>query len=258
MNRLKHHSDQGPEMIELPQMPEKPGYIFHKGVNSVSYRATQGDDKIIYELRTQELNFLHKHLQDKRIIILKQMHSDKYSFVSHKEYERRRNTEGEPFIWAEADALITQETGFALTIITADCLPIFLYAPSAPVFAAVHAGWQGTYKRITQKVGQAILETGILPQHLYAAIFPGIAGMDYEIREDVAQYFPDYITYQQDKFKKNKIYLDLISANCDQLSRLGIAQENIGYVPMSTATNNDKLFSHRKGDVGRNINVLLT
>lgn len=42
-----------------------------------------------------------------------------------------------------ADAMTSCQTGNALAIMTADCVPIMLYQPNTGRIAAVHAGWQG-------------------------------------------------------------------------------------------------------------------
>ena len=44
----------------------------------------------------------------------------------------------------EADALLTTDAAVALSILTADCVPILLVAPQQHTVAAVHAGWRGT------------------------------------------------------------------------------------------------------------------
>lgn len=42
-----------------------------------------------------------------------------------------------------ADAMISQQPGVGLAIMTADCVPIVLYQPVTGRIAAIHAGWQG-------------------------------------------------------------------------------------------------------------------
>ena len=42
-----------------------------------------------------------------------------------------------------ADAMISQQPGVGLAIMTADCVPIVLYQPKTGKIAAIHAGWQG-------------------------------------------------------------------------------------------------------------------
>lgn len=44
---------------------------------------------------------------------------------------------------AAADALVSAQSGQALAIMTADCVPIVIYDPSSQQVAAIHAGWQG-------------------------------------------------------------------------------------------------------------------
>lgn len=44
---------------------------------------------------------------------------------------------------AAADALVSAQSGQALAIMTADCVPIVIYDPSSRQVAAIHAGWQG-------------------------------------------------------------------------------------------------------------------
>lgn len=43
----------------------------------------------------------------------------------------------------DADAMISQQLGVGLAIMTADCVPIVLYQPTTGKIAAIHAGWQG-------------------------------------------------------------------------------------------------------------------
>src|SRR5207248_6209071 len=42
-----------------------------------------------------------------------------------------------------ADAMVTDRSGIALGIVTADCAPVLLTDQQAGVIAAVHAGWRG-------------------------------------------------------------------------------------------------------------------
>lgn len=42
-----------------------------------------------------------------------------------------------------ADAMVSQQQGIGLAIMTADCVPIVLYQPATGQIAAIHAGWQG-------------------------------------------------------------------------------------------------------------------
>ncbi|MBD3170066.1 MAG: hypothetical protein GF307_11330, partial [candidate division Zixibacteria bacterium] len=50
----------------------------------------------------------------------------------------------------EGDAIITAEKDIAISVHTADCLPILVYHPDGFI-AAVHAGWRGTLQKIALK-----------------------------------------------------------------------------------------------------------
>lgn len=87
----------------------------------------------------------------------------------------------------DADAMITCETGVALIIYTADCVPILLHDPVRCVIGAVHGGWRGSAANIC---GTAIRrmqdEFGCVPADIHAAIGPCIGGCCYEVGSDVA------------------------------------------------------------------------
>ena len=46
-----------------------------------------------------------------------------------------------------ADAVVTNQPGLALSILTADCQPVLFSDPEAGVVAAAHAGWRGALGR---------------------------------------------------------------------------------------------------------------
>ena len=47
---------------------------------------------------------------------------------------------------SHADGLISLNAGQVLSILTADCLPIFFYLEDPPAAGLVHAGWRGAAK----------------------------------------------------------------------------------------------------------------
>lgn len=87
----------------------------------------------------------------------------------------------------KADGLVTRETGVALIIFTADCVPVLLHDPVRGVIAAVHAGWRGTAAGITGKtVLKMVNDFGCAPSDIRAAIGPCISKCCYETGADVA------------------------------------------------------------------------
>ena len=78
----------------------------------------------------------------------------------------------------EGDALITDESGLLLEIVTADCVPVLLATGEA--IAAVHAGWRGMAADILENTLNA-LEGSVVK----AWIGPAIGGCCYEVSEEV-------------------------------------------------------------------------
>jgi polyphenol oxidase len=79
----------------------------------------------------------------------------------------------------KADGLITDSTGLALVIQTADCVPILLIGNKQ--VAAVHAGWRGLASNIISVACQQIGEIQS------AVIGPCISVQNYEVGEEVVE-----------------------------------------------------------------------
>ena len=86
--------------------------------------------------RKLKLNF-------KKIILLNQIHSNKFHFIDKNLKLKKNNFEG--------DALITNKKEFPIAILTADCVPILIYDEKEKMIAAIHAGWKGAFKGIIKK-----------------------------------------------------------------------------------------------------------
>lgn len=84
----------------------------------------------------------------------------------------------------DCDALITGEEGVALTVRTADCLPIALAAPG--VTALVHAGWRGLAADLLGAVLARLgNEFGAAPASVEVAIGIGVGPCHYPVGPEV-------------------------------------------------------------------------
>jgi hypothetical protein len=81
----------------------------------------------------------------------------------------------------DGDALVSRGGGPALSIVTADCVPVLLAGPCA--IAAAHAGWRGIAAGVVGATVQAMDED---PASLQAWIGPAIGPCCYETGPDVA------------------------------------------------------------------------
>lgn len=85
-----------------------------------------------------------------------------------------------------ADAVYTNQTGIALAILTADCLPVLLCDDLGGEVAAVHAGWRGLAAGI---VNQAVSGFAAAPSRLIAWLGPAICAQHFEVGAEVCEAF---------------------------------------------------------------------
>jgi YfiH family protein len=156
---------------------------------------------------------------------LKQIHSDVALIAEHAG------------CLGEGDALVAGAPGVAVSIRTADCFPILLADPETRAVAAIHAGWRGTAAGIVAStLARMRREFGTDPQHVYAAIGPGIGRCCYQVGAEVARQFG----------MQQAGNLDLAVENRTQLTRAGVKPERIEQVGGCTFCNPAQFFSWRR------------
>ena len=134
----------------------------------------------------------------------------------------------------EADALITEETGFSLVVAVADCVPVALVGERG--VGMVHSGWRGTLSGVA---GKTVRELGEVPVRAYVG--PCIRGCCYEVSEELAQEFAR-------EFGAGVVagrHLSLPAAVRTDLERVGV--EEIHDLGLCTGCWPDLFYSHRKG-----------
>lgn len=150
----------------------------------------------------------------------------------------------------EGDALVTNLRKTPLLIFVADCVPIALIDTNNKAIALCHAGWRGTYSKITKKAiekMQQLYKTD--PKDIVCVIGPSIGSCCYEVSKDLIEKFNTIITNKEEKFyiiKEDKYYLDLWKVNELILQECGIDKENINNLNICTSCNSDKFHSYRK------------
>ena len=80
-----------------------------------------------------------------------------------------------------ADALVTDQPGLLLGIVTADCAPVLLADRKAGVIGAAHAGWKGAIGGVTDSTIAAMEQLGAMRADIVAAVGPCIAQLSYEV-----------------------------------------------------------------------------
>ncbi|MGH7650585.1 MAG: polyphenol oxidase family protein [Gemmatimonadaceae bacterium] len=146
----------------------------------------------------------------------------------------------------EADGHIAAEKGIALAVGVADCVPVFIAHPSG-VVALLHSGWRGTAAKITTEALGALARYGLPPDELAIHLGPAICGRCYEVSADVRE----QLTGQPATRPGN---VDLRSLIAEHATEIGV--QKITVSSYCTRCDNDRFFSHRAGDAGRQIAVI--
>ena len=170
------------------------------------------------------------------------------------------------------DALITNVPGVAISVRTADCIPVLLYDPVHKAIAAVHAGWRGTVQRISNKTIEVMQQLyGTDAHKLRAVIGPGIGPESFQVGQEVADAFaqagfpmeqilqdcgPKRPTEQNPM--QGGLHIDLWKANRWLLEQAGVKNSNIQVAEICTYRNNDRFYSARREGTkcGRIINCI--
>ena len=170
------------------------------------------------------------------------------------------------------DALVTNVPGVAISVRTADCIPVLLYDPVHKAVAAVHDGWRGTVQYLSRRVVDFMHELyGTDASDLKAVIGPGIGPESFQVGQEVADAFRDagfpMAEILQDCGPKNPtadnpmnggLHIDLWKANRWLLEQAGVKPQNIQVAGICTYSNNYQFFSARREGLkcGRIINCI--
>jgi polyphenol oxidase len=155
----------------------------------------------------------------------------------------------------DTDALISNERGVCIAVMSADCVPILLFDKKNKAVAAVHSGWRGTVAMILEKTLKRMSdEFGTKGENIIAGIGPSVSQDSYEVGEEVVaavkKSFEKSATLLVPQ-ENNKAKLDLWNANKLQLLEFGVPESSIEISELCTVKNNRDFFSARTGDSGR-------
>jgi len=178
-------------------------------------------------------------LQARRTVIGRQVHGS--TVITHRGgWEGLLRT-------GKADGHLAAEKGIALAVSTADCVPIFFAHPTGAV-GILHSGWRGTVAKILESGIQAFARLGLAPDELSMHLGPAVCGRCYEVSADVRA----QLTGQPVNRAGN---VDLRSLIAEHATDAGVL--NITVSPWCTRCDNDRFFSHRAGDAGRQVAVIV-
>lgn len=147
----------------------------------------------------------------------------------------------------DADGHFAPRSGTAMAVTIADCVPVFLAHPDGAI-ALLHSGWRGTAARIIDRALAAFSRQGFAAHDLRMHLGPAICGKCYEVSAEVAQ----ALTGEAASGPRHVDLRKLIAAHAREG---GVTQ--ITTSPSCTRCDNARFFSHRAGDAGRQLAVML-
>ena len=186
------------------------------------------------------------HAMPERLIRVKQVHGNVVRVLP-----RGRVEPGAAGLKPDGDAIVSNETGLALAVQVADCVPILIAGARSGAAAAVHAGWRGTCAQVAVAAVAAMRrECGSDPRDLTAAIGPSIGPGEYEVGEELVAAFEagGHARADIDRWfvrAHGRLQLDLWTANRDQLVAAGVDPSRIHTSGLSTLRHPDLLASYR-------------
>lgn len=179
------------------------------------------------------------------VVHAKQTHKDQVRVVTTADRGKGYNRERD---YDDIDALVTNEPDVTLTILTADCVPVFLVDPVKRAIGLVHSGWRGTVARIAAKTVQCMQDIyGSNPSDIVALTGPCICCDCYEVGDEVADAFRS--EFGEEIFariatqRNGKAHINLSEAIAQSLFQIGVRK--VTQSGFCTACNSDLLFSHR-------------
>ena len=156
-----------------------------------------------------------------------------------RQVHSNRVLEARPGLAGEGDALFTSRENLALTIATADCVPVLLAA--GELIAAAHAGWRGLVQGV---LSATLSRLTVAPSAVEAWIGPAIGPCCYQVGADVAARLEAVGDAGAVATRPGRNpHVDLHAIALHQLRALGI--ETIHRIDLCTKCNPDLLWSYR-------------
>ena len=191
-------------------------------------------------------------INQKRLLLMHQTHSNKVIIIN----EKNKNTNK-----FRCDAFLTKLKGFALGVVTADCVPVLLFDLKNKMIGCVHAGWKGASSGIIENTIKKFKKLGS-NNKIYAGVGPCIGRKSYEVDLKFYKKFikksKNNALYFSNKNKDKKLF-NLRKYVNNKLVKLNV---NVNHINFDTFKEKSKFFSYRRSkklgenDYGRCISVI--
>ena len=187
------------------------------------------------------------------LFLMNQTHSSKVVVIDESNINVQR---------VDADALITKIKEIAISVLTADCVPILIYDEKNNIVACVHAGWKGAISGIIENTLNQIIKMN-KNNNIYVAIGPCIGLKNYEIDKKFYNKFIRKDRMNEIFFsstKNDKFLFDLRKYINFKITKFDV--NDVENIELDTYEENEKFFSFRRSrklgekDYGRCISTI--
>jgi YfiH family protein len=148
----------------------------------------------------------------------------------------------------DTDAMVTSATRVALSVLTADCVPVALVDSETGRLGVVHAGWRGLVAGVVTEALRRFPD----PAAVVSVVGPAVGPDHYPVGPDVAEAV-EHATGPSAVMRPEaggRIAVDLSATVAAVLEASGATV--VDRVTACTACEADRFFSHRRdGDIGR-------
>lgn len=163
----------------------------------------------------------------------------------------------------KADAVVTATPGLALSVLTADCMPVVFADAEARVIGAAHAGWKGAKAGVLESTLDAMSALGAHRDAIHAVIGPCISQRAYEVGPE---FFEDFVAEDPgyDRFfvqgTGDRLLFDLPGFGLSRLRSAGVGHAE--WTRHCTYSDPDRFYSYRRAthekeaDYGRLISTI--
>jgi YfiH family protein len=162
-----------------------------------------------------------------------------------------------------ADAMVTDQPGLLLAILTADCAPVLFADAEAGVVGAAHAGWRGALAGVTDSALAAMDHLGARRDRLVAAVGPCIGQPSYEVDDAFRGRFLAEDPRNERFFAEEaggKAHFDLTGYVVHRLLAAGVTE--VEALRLDTYADPDRFYSYRRAthlgqaDYGRQLSAI--
>ncbi len=151
---------------------------------------------------------------------------------------------GAPMERPRADAALTRASGRVCTVLTADCMPLFLCDARGEAVAVAHAGWRGLAAGVIESSFAAL---GAAPGSTLAWMGPAIGPRAFEVGPEVREAFVAKDARAESAFRPHapgKYMADLYALARQRLEALGVSAIHGG--GFCTYHDPSRFFSYRR------------